>query len=74
MLGRVVEVASGQSLGQFLKARLFDPLGMKDTSFYVTEPARQAAPCRALRRRRHHATAALFDPRVPQAWSLAAAG
>ncbi|MDO9285177.1 MAG: serine hydrolase domain-containing protein [Aquabacterium sp.] len=42
VLGRVIEVASGQSLYQHLKARLFDPLGMVDTSFYVPEPARQA--------------------------------
>lgn len=37
ILGRVIEVVSGQSLGAFMKARLFDPLGMKDTSFYVTD-------------------------------------
>lgn len=42
VLGRVLEVASGQSLGSLLRSRLFDPLGMKDTSFYVPEPARQA--------------------------------
>jgi len=34
ILGRVVEVASGQTYDQFLKQRLFDPLGMKDTGFY----------------------------------------
>jgi CubicO group peptidase (beta-lactamase class C family) len=34
ILGRVVEVASGQTYEQFLKQRLFDPLGMKDTGFY----------------------------------------
>jgi CubicO group peptidase (beta-lactamase class C family) len=34
VLGRVVEVLSGQSFESFLKARLFDPLGMKDTLFY----------------------------------------
>ena len=34
VLGRVIEVASGQSFDQFLKQRLFDPLGMKDTGFY----------------------------------------
>lgn len=39
VLGRVVEVASGQTLGAFLKAEIFDPLGMKDTSFHV--PAAQ---------------------------------
>ena len=37
MLGRVIEVICGQSLSAFLKARLFDPLGMVDTSFYVTD-------------------------------------
>ena len=34
VLSRVVEVASGQPFDQFLKQRLFDPLGMKDTGFY----------------------------------------
>jgi CubicO group peptidase (beta-lactamase class C family) len=33
-LGRIVEVASGQPLDQFLRQRVFGPLGMKDTSFY----------------------------------------
>lgn len=33
VLGRVVEVASGQTFDRFLKARLFDPLGMTNTSF-----------------------------------------
>jgi CubicO group peptidase (beta-lactamase class C family) len=32
-LGRVVEVASGQSFDQFLRLRIFEPLGMKDTFF-----------------------------------------
>jgi CubicO group peptidase (beta-lactamase class C family) len=34
VLSRVIEVASGQTYEQFLKQRLFDPLGMKDTGFY----------------------------------------
>jgi CubicO group peptidase (beta-lactamase class C family) len=35
VLGRVIEVVEGRSLGQVLKARIFDPLGMVDTAFYV---------------------------------------
>jgi len=35
VLSRVVEIASGQSIDQFLKQRLFDPLGMKDTGFFA---------------------------------------
>ncbi len=34
-LCRIVEVASGQKYEDFLKTRLFDPLGMKDTFFWV---------------------------------------
>ena len=40
ILARVMEVASGKSLFQFEKEKLLDPLGMKDTSFFVTEPDR----------------------------------
>jgi CubicO group peptidase (beta-lactamase class C family) len=40
VLGRVIEVVSGQSLLQFEKQKLLDPLGMPDTSFYVTDPAK----------------------------------
>src|SRR6266436_5827454 len=35
VLGRVIEVASGQPLDQFLDSRLFKPLGMVDTGFWV---------------------------------------
>ena len=40
ILGRVVEAVSGKSLYTFEKERLLDPLGMSDTSFYVTEAAK----------------------------------
>jgi len=32
-LGRIVEIVSGQTFDQFLKQRIFDSLGMKDTFF-----------------------------------------
>jgi CubicO group peptidase (beta-lactamase class C family) len=37
VLSRVIEVASGQSFDQFLQTRLFGPLDMVDTGFYVPE-------------------------------------
>ena len=37
ILGRIVEVLSGQSLADFLRTRLFEPLGMIDTGFFVPE-------------------------------------
>ena len=41
VLGRVIEVVSGQTLYQFEKERLLDPLGMRDTAFYVADPAKR---------------------------------
>ena len=35
VLGRLVEVISGQTLGQFLQQEIFGPLGMVDTGFVV---------------------------------------
>lgn len=46
VLGRLVEVVSGQSLGAFLSQRILNPLGMTDTAFSVPENhhARVAEP------------------------------
>lgn len=41
VLGAIVEVVSGMRFGQFLKERIFEPLGMTDTDFYV--PAEKQA-------------------------------
>ena len=37
VLGYLVEVVSGMPFDQFLKNRLFDPLGMNDTRFYLDD-------------------------------------
>jgi CubicO group peptidase (beta-lactamase class C family) len=37
VLGRLVEVLSGKTLDQFFEERIFRPLGMKDTAFFVPE-------------------------------------
>jgi CubicO group peptidase (beta-lactamase class C family) len=49
VLGRVVEVLSGETLDAFLRRRLFEPLGMHDTGFSVPEAD-------------HHRLAALYTP------------
>jgi len=37
VLGRVVEIVSGEALDAFLKAHICDPLGMADTGFFAPE-------------------------------------
>lgn len=40
VMGAVIEQASGMRFGEFLQKELFEPLGMKDTAFYVPEEKR----------------------------------
>ena len=37
VLGRIVEVVSGKTLAEYFKENIFEPLGMKDTQFYLPE-------------------------------------
>ena len=41
VLGRVIEVVSGQSLDEFFKEHIFEPLGMVDTAFYADATHRE---------------------------------
>ncbi|KDN22942.1 serine hydrolase domain-containing protein [Amycolatopsis rifamycinica] len=43
VLGRLVEVVSGLPLDEFFATRIFTPLGMTDTGFLASSPARLAA-------------------------------
>lgn len=58
VVGRLVEVVSGQPLDKFIQARIFAPLGMVDTTFAVPEKdhSRLAA---------YYAGADLMDPMKP---------
>jgi CubicO group peptidase (beta-lactamase class C family) len=38
VLGRLVEAISGQTLDEFFRTRIFDPLGMSETAFWAQEP------------------------------------
>jgi CubicO group peptidase (beta-lactamase class C family) len=52
ILGRIVEVVSGQSLYEFEKGALFDPLGMTTTKYFLTDPAERARFAKPLPRDR----------------------
>jgi CubicO group peptidase (beta-lactamase class C family) len=53
VLGRVIEVVSGQSLYQFEKTNFLNPLGMTTTKFFVTDPAERARYAQPLAKDRH---------------------
>ena len=40
VLGAIIEIVSGKRFGAFLKEEIFEPLGMKDTAFWVPEEKR----------------------------------
>ncbi len=40
VLGAVIEKVTGMKFGEFMKERLFDPLNMKDTAYYLPEEKR----------------------------------
>ena len=66
VLGRIVEVVSGQSLYDYEKAHVLKPLGMTDTGFGVTEPARQDRIAEPFANDRNFGVDADFsDPRHP---------
>jgi CubicO group peptidase (beta-lactamase class C family) len=48
VLGRLIELISGKTLGAYLKETIFDPLGLRDTAFYIPgeKQARAAKPYR----------------------------
>jgi CubicO group peptidase (beta-lactamase class C family) len=58
VVGRLVEVVSGQAFDRFIQARILDPLGMVDTGFMVPEKDRSRFAA-------YYAGADLMDPMKP---------
>jgi CubicO group peptidase (beta-lactamase class C family) len=75
VLGRVIEIASGKSLFQFEKERLLDPLGMTETSFYVTDEAKRPRIAEPMPDDRLiSALSPISDPMRPRRWESGGAG
>jgi CubicO group peptidase (beta-lactamase class C family) len=53
IVGRVIEVVSGQSLYRFEKTAFLDSLGMTTTKFFLTDPAERARFAKPLPHDRH---------------------
>jgi CubicO group peptidase (beta-lactamase class C family) len=75
VLGRVIEVVSGQSLFQFEKQRLLDPLGMNETAFSVADAAQRPRIAEPLPDDRfERPIAGIKDPTLPRRWESGGAG
>lgn len=75
VLGRVIEVVTGKPLYQAVRERLLDPLGLVDTSFYVTDPAKHKRVVEPFADDRNIGVNADFgDPRVAQKWESGGGG
>ena len=75
VLGRIIEVISGKSLFQFAKERLLDPLGMKDTAFYVADPAKWPRIAEPMPQDRAISPMTqVRDPRKPLRWESGGGG
>jgi CubicO group peptidase (beta-lactamase class C family) len=75
VLGRVIEVVSGQSLFQFEKERLLGPLGMNETAFSVADAAQRPRIAEPLPDDRfERPIAGIKDPTLPRRWESGGAG
>jgi CubicO group peptidase (beta-lactamase class C family) len=81
ILGRVVEIASGQTLLQFEKQRLLDPLLMRETGFYVADKSKWLRIAEPLpggrfgqRIRFGRRIAGILSPKMPRRWESGGAG
>ena len=67
VLGVLIAHTTGQSLGTFMRERIFDPLGMKDTAFHVSAEKIDRLPaCYCLNRRT--STLDVYDDPADSAW------
>jgi CubicO group peptidase (beta-lactamase class C family) len=75
ILGRVVEVVSGQSLFEFEKQWLLDPLGMSEIAFYLADDTKRSRVAEPLPADRFKGpVAGLNDPILPRRWESGGAG
>jgi CubicO group peptidase (beta-lactamase class C family) len=75
VLGRVIEVVSGQSLYQFERERLLDPLGMTEPAFYVADVTKRPRIAEPMPEDRFVSPiAGIRDPMGPRRWESGGAG
>jgi CubicO group peptidase (beta-lactamase class C family) len=74
VLARVMEIASGKSLLELEREKLLDPLGMNDTRFFVTDPAKQKLLAQPVPNDSNFRVGRENNPTVPKKWESASGG
>jgi CubicO group peptidase (beta-lactamase class C family) len=74
VLGRIIEIVSGQSLFAFEKRRIFDPLRMPDTAYYVLDSRKAARIAQPLPHDEVIGNEGISDPAVARKWESGGAG
>ena len=74
VLGAVIEVVDGRSLGAAMQARIFDPLRMVDTGFWIDDAAAHARLAETRPEDRMIGSLEVFDPRRERAFESGGGG
>jgi CubicO group peptidase (beta-lactamase class C family) len=74
VLARIMEIVSGKSLLEFEREKLLDPLGMKDTGFFVTDPQKQKLLAQPMPNDSDFRVGRENNPTVPKRWQSASGG
>ena len=74
ILGRIIEVVSGKPLLQFEKDNLLGPLGMTNTSFFVSDPAKYKMIAQPMPDDSAFKVGFESNPEVPRKWESGGGG
>jgi CubicO group peptidase (beta-lactamase class C family) len=74
VLARIMEIVSGKSLLEVEREKLLDPLGMKDTAFFVTDPEKQKLLAQPMPNDSNFRVGRENDPTVSKKWQSASGG
>ena len=74
VLGALIEVIDGRSLGEAMKARVFEPLGMTHTGFHVADPQDHALIAEPKDDDRMIGNIPVFDPRETRKFETGGGG
>jgi len=74
ILARVMEIVSGKSLIDMEREKLLDPLGMKDTGFFVTDAEKQKLLAQPMPNDSDFRVGRENNPTVPKKWQSASGG